>query len=65
MDAVLIEAPTQSDVRFLHDFAKRISAPAITLSVEEMEDKVLGRIIEERLDSPSISREEVMKILDE
>ena len=62
MEVVVIEARTKSEVRFLHDFSKRIGAKVIDTE-EWIEDMVLGRIIEERLNEPRVDRSEIMKFL--
>ena len=64
MNTVVIEARTKSDVRFLRDFSKRIGAKVIDTD-EFLEDMLLGRIIEERLNEPCVGMDEVMKFLDE
>ncbi|MDR2205748.1 MAG: hypothetical protein LBE36_06310 [Flavobacteriaceae bacterium] len=65
MDAVLIRARKKSDVQSLLDFSEQIGVKAKVVTIEDMEDEMLAHIIESRLDSPSVSREEIMKILDE
>ena len=61
MNTIVIKARTKSDVRFLRDFSKRIGAEVI--DTDELEDMVLGRLIEERLNEPSVSESEVMEFL--
>ena len=63
MDTVIIKTRKKSDVRLLHDFSKQIKAKII--DTEELEDMILGRIIEERLNEPSVSESEVMDFLRE
>jgi len=62
MNTVVIEARNKSDVRFLHSFSKRIGAKVID-NEEFLEDMLLGRIIEERLNEPNESMEDVMDFL--
>ena len=62
MEALVIEPRTKSDARFLRDFSKRIGAEVIEPE-EWLEDMFLGRLIEEGLKEPSVSREEVMQAL--
>ena len=62
METVTIEARTKSDARFLRDFSKRIGAKVIDTD-ELLEDMLLGRIIEDRLNEPSVSESEVMAFL--
>ena len=62
MEALVIEPRTKSDARFLRNFSKRIGAEVIDTE-EWIEDMVLGRLIEEGLKEPSVSREEVMQAL--
>ena len=64
METVVIKTRTKSDVRLLHDFSKRIGAKVIDTE-EWIEDMVLGRIIEERLNEPRVDRSEIMKILEQ
>ena len=65
MNAVVIEARTQSDVRFLRDFSKRIGARVIDAN-DLLEDMAMCRLIEEGLKDPEfVSREEIMKVLEE
>ena len=61
METVVIKARTKSDVRFLRDFSKRIGAKVI--DTDDLEDMILGRLIEEGMKEPSVSREEVMEAL--
>ena len=62
MERVLIEARTKSDARFLMSFSKRIGAKVV--DIEELEDMVLGRLIEEGLKEPGfVSENEIMEIL--
>jgi len=62
MEAVVIEARTKSDVRFLHDFSKRIGARVIDTD-ELLEDVVMCRLIKQAMLEPSVSENEVMEAL--
>ena len=62
METVVIETRTKSGARFLHGISKRIGAKVIDAD-ELLEDMLLGRIIEERLNEPSVSESEVMEFL--
>ena len=62
MDAVVIEARTKSDVRFLMDFSKRIGAKVIDTD-EWIESVVMSDLIEKGLREPDVSEEEVMEAL--
>ena len=61
MDTVVIKTRKKSDVRLLHDFSKQIGAKII--DAEELEDRVLGHLIEDRLNEPSVNESEVMDFL--
>ena len=63
MESVVIKPHSQSDVRFLLDFAKRIGVPAKVINTEEIEDARFVSLIEEGLKTDSVSRNEVMKAL--
>ena len=63
METVVIETRNKSDARFLRNFSKRIGAKVI--DDEGLEDMVMCRLIEEGVKEPSVSMEEVMKILRE
>jgi hypothetical protein len=67
MDTVIIKSRKKSDIQSLLNFSKQIGAKAKLVDKEEMEDRILARIIEDRLrlNEPSVSREEIFKILDE
>jgi hypothetical protein len=65
MNAVLIEALTKSDVRFLLDLSKQIGAEARVVNTEDIEDKILAKLIEEGLKTPNVSFEAVMKVFGE
>ena len=62
MDAVIIEPQTKSDARLLLNFSKRLGAKIIDVE-ELLEDMALGRLIEDGLNSPSVSESEVMDFL--
>ena len=62
METVVIEARNKSDVRFLRGISKRIGAKVIDTD-ELLEDLVLGSLIEEAMQEPSVSMEEVMDAL--
>ena len=64
MDTVVIKTRKKSDVGLLLDFSKKIGARV--MDGEELEDMILGRLIEEGLKDPEYVRyEEVMKFLKE
>jgi len=62
METVDIEARNKSDVRFLCGISKRTGAKVIDTD-KLLEDLVLGSIIEEAMQEPSVSMEEVMDAL--
>ena len=62
METVVIEARNKSDVRFLRGISKRIGAKVIETD-ELLEDLVLGSLIEQAMQEPSVSMEEVMEAL--
>ena len=62
MEAVVIEARTKSDVRFLHDFSKRIGARVIDTD-ELLEDVGMCRLIKQAMLEPSVSENEIMEAL--
>jgi hypothetical protein len=64
METIIIKAP-KKDIQSIRNFSKRTGSRAEFIDMEEIEDRVLVRIIEESMDSPLMSREEVMKILTE
>ena len=67
MNAVVIETPTESDVRLLLDLFKRIGVEANVVDMEELEDAYLVSLMEERLnsesDSESVSIDEILTFL--
>jgi len=63
METVIIKTRTKSDMRFLLDFAKRIGVSAKAVDTEELEDAHLVSLIENGLETESVSRSEVMKAL--
>ena len=67
MNAVVIETPTESDVRLLLDLSKRIGVEANVIDMEELEDAYLVSLMEERLnsesDSESVSIDEILTFL--
>jgi len=65
MEAVLIKPRRKSDIQSLLNFSKQIGAKAKFIDMEEFEDLMLISLIEQKLDEPSVSREEIFKILDE
>lgn len=65
METLVIEPKTKADARLLQSFSKRIGAQVIDAN-EWLEDMALGRLIEEGLKDPEfVSRDEVMKFLEE
>ena len=65
MEAVVIAPRTKSDLRFILDFAKRIGVSAHTISSDELSDDRFISLIEAGLQTPSVSRNEVMEALSE
>ena len=63
MEAVVIQPRTKSDLRFLMDFAKRIGVSAHTVDAEELTDARFVSLIEQGLQTPSVSRDEIMNAL--
>ena len=63
MEAVVIQPRTKSDLRFLMDFAKRIGVSAHTVDAEELTDAHFVSLIEQGLQTPSVSRDEIMNAL--
>ncbi len=63
MDTVVIKTRTKSDVQFLLDFAKRIGTSAKAIDTAELEDAYLVSLIEKGLQTPNVSRSEVMDAL--
>lgn len=65
MNAVVIEIKNREDADFWLNLAKRTGNKATQLSELQIEDLMLGSIIKEGLKTKDVSREEVMKALDE
>ena len=65
MEAILISIEKKSDAVLMLSLAKKLGMKAKTLSKAELSDWKLGRKIEEGLKTPKVSRNEVMKVLDQ
>jgi len=63
MEAVVITPRTKSDMRFIMDFAKRIGVSAQTVDAEDIADARFVSLIENGLQTPSVSRNEIMEAL--
>jgi len=63
MEAVVITPRTKSDIRFIMDFAKRIGVSAQTVDAEDIADARFVSLIENGLQTPSVSRNEIMEAL--
>jgi len=66
MEAVLIHPNSKADMRLLMNFSKQIGAWAQIVSeneLEEREDAALLALMEKARNSPSVSEDEIMKIL--
>jgi len=63
MEAVVITPRTKSDILFIMDFAKRIGVFAQTVDAEDIADAHFISLIENGLQTPSVSRDKVMEAL--
>jgi len=63
MEAVLIQPRSKSDTRFIMDFARRIGVSAHTIDAAELADAHFVSLIEKGLQTPTVSRDEVMNAL--
>jgi hypothetical protein len=64
MGTVLINVEKDSDIAFLISLAKKLGMSAKELTLSEVEDWKLAQKIEDGMKSSSISRDEVMKVLE-
>jgi macrodomain Ter protein organizer (MatP/YcbG family) len=65
MEAVIIEVENAADVKFWLNLAKKTGVRAKSIDTDYMEDSRLAELIEKGLKTKSVSRESVMKILDQ
>jgi hypothetical protein len=65
MEAVIIEVENAADVRFWLNLAKKTGVRAKSIDTKYLEDSKLAELIEKGLKTKSVSRESVMKILDQ
>jgi len=66
MEAVLIQPNSKADMRLLMNFSKRMGALTKIVAkekIEEYEDAALLALMAEARKTPSVSEEEVMRIL--
>ena len=64
MKSVIINAKNKADLTILIRLAKKFGMSSRALSNSEIEDWEFAQIIEKRMKSPNVSRNEVMKALD-
>ena len=65
MEAVLIEAQNESEVKFWLTLAKKTGARARSVKSGLFEDKFLVGLIEEGMRTKNVSRRSVLKALDQ
>ena len=65
MEAVIIEVENSADVKFWLKLAKKTGVRAKSIDTEYIEDSRLAELIEKGLKTKSVSRESVIKILDQ
>ena len=63
MAALIIKSKNPENLRLLAEIAKKMGDTAHTISLDEMEDLVFGEMMNEAKTGKTVSREEVMKIL--
>lgn len=64
MEAVLINVEKKSDKTFLINLAKKLGMSAKALTHSEVEDWKLAQKIDSGMNTPTVSRNEVMKALE-
>jgi hypothetical protein len=64
MEAILIEAHYEADVKFWLTLAGKTGTRARSLKTSSIEDKILAEFIEKDMKTRNVSRNSVMKILD-
>jgi hypothetical protein len=62
---ILLYPQNAEQVDFFSRTAKQQNVEMVSLSEDDIEDMVLGRLIEEGLKTPRIDRSEIMKILEQ
>ena len=63
MDTIIIEVKDRTDAKFWLNLAKRTGNRAKSLSTQEIEDAGLAMLINEGMNTKTVSRENVMKAL--
>lgn len=64
MEAILIEAHNEADVKFWLTLARKTGTRARFLKSSSIEDKILAELIEKGMKTRNVSRNSVMKVLD-
>ena len=65
MEAIIIEVENAADVKFWLNLAKKTGARAKSIDTKHIEDSRLADLIEKGMQTKSVSRESVMRILDQ
>lgn len=65
MEAIVIEVKNEADVKFWLNLAKKTGTKARTINTEELEDTKLAALIEKGMKTRSVSRQNIMEILDQ
>lgn len=64
MTAAVFESKSKSDLKILIELAKKLGVRTRYLSPKELETHVMAFKIEEGMNSPTVSREQIMRALD-
>jgi hypothetical protein len=65
MEAILIEAQNEADVKFWLNLARKTGTRARSLKTSSFEDKILAGLIEKGMKTKNVSRSSIMKALDQ
>ena len=65
MEAIVIEVKNNEDIKFWLNLAKKTGARARSINTDQIEDLKLAALIEEGMKTKSVSRESVMKALEQ
>jgi hypothetical protein len=63
MTAAVFESDSKSDLKILMELAKKLGIRARYLNSAELEEHFLVLKIEKGMDTPNVSREQIMKVL--